>query len=76
MANKKAETSKGSFAERSWRYLRNLHIGIGSVALAGVVVFPQAALLSGIAGIEGANVLVHEELRQRAARSKSKDKSK
>jgi hypothetical protein len=62
MAN--GETGKTNVAERSLRFLRNVHIGIGATALAGAVIFPQAAIFSAVAGYEGLNAAAHEGLRQ------------
>ncbi len=64
MANNKAESHTGNLAERSLRFLRDVHIGLGGLALAGAVVFPQFAILPAVAAYEGVNALGHEGLRQ------------
>ena len=64
MANSGEQAGKENFGERSLRFLRNIHIAIGAVALAGAVVFPQIEILSVVAAYEGLNALVHEGLRK------------
>lgn len=64
MANSKVEGAKGSGAERKLRFLRDVHLGIGAVALAGAVIFPQLKVLSVFAGYEGLNAAAHEGLRR------------
>jgi cobalamin synthase len=75
MANKEAETGKGSIAERSLRFLRDLHIGLGAIALAGAVVLPQFAIFSTVAAYEGINAAAHEGLRQ-TVKPKSRSRHK
>ncbi len=69
------KAKKGNLAERGLLWLRNLHIGIGAVALAGAVVFPQIVVLPAVAAYEGASAVVHDEL-SKAAGGKRKSKSK
>ena len=57
-------TQARALAERGLRFLRDVHIGLGAIALVGVVVFPQFELLSVVAVYEGINALAHEGLRQ------------
>ena len=64
------ESGKENVAERGLRFLRDVHIGIGAVALTGAVIFPQLEVLSLVAGYEGVNALAHEGLR-RAVKSRS-----
>lgn len=60
----KSEVSKEKTPEKVLRVLRNIHIGIGAVALAGAVVFPAGTVLLPIAAYEGVNALAHEGLRR------------
>jgi hypothetical protein len=53
--------SSRNVAERGLRFLRDFHLGIGGMALAGTVVFPP---LTVVAAYEGINALGHEGLRQ------------
>lgn len=54
----------GNIAERGLRFLRNVHIAIGTVALGGVLIFTEAAILPAIAAYEFINAGVHELGRQ------------
>jgi hypothetical protein len=73
MANE--HSGKENVGERGIRFLRNIHIGIGAVALAGAVVFPQIEILPVIAAYEGGIALIHEGLR-RVVRGRSRQKLK
>lgn len=64
MANTGEQGKKGNAAERGLRFLRDVHIAIGAVALAGAIVFTQIIALPLIAAYEGANAAIHEGLRQ------------
>jgi len=64
MATGEQEVKNENVAERGTRFLRNIHVAIGAVALAGAIIFPQVEVLSVIATYEGINALAHEGLHQ------------
>ncbi|HSX35912.1 MAG TPA: hypothetical protein VLH84_03185 [Patescibacteria group bacterium] len=70
MAKAASETKKTNLPERGLRFLRNVHIALGTAALVGSVVFPP---LEVFAAYEGVNALAHEGLRQ-IVKPKSKSK--
>jgi hypothetical protein len=62
---------KAGVVERGIRFLRDIHIGIGGVALAGAVIFPPIeAVAMPVAIYEGVNALAHEGLRRVVANRK------
>jgi hypothetical protein len=64
MADNRGGTGRGIFAERSLGTLRDIHIGIGAVALAGAVAFPEVAVFSVVFGYEALIAVAHEGLRR------------
>ena len=71
MANNSEQAGRENIVERGVRALRNLHIAIGAVALAGALVFPAIEIFPVVAVYEGINALAHEGLR-RVVRSRPK----
>ncbi len=57
-------SGKRNIIEKGVGLLRDVHIAIGGVALAGAVLFPSIAILPVIASYEGLNALTHEGIRR------------
>jgi hypothetical protein len=65
MAHQGEKAGLRGTAERGIRFLRDVHIGIGGVALLGALLIPPLeAVAASLAIYEGVNALAHEGLRR------------